>query len=202
MGKLVLGESYNLTQLLFSLLAFSGIILVAKPAALFHPSAIESTLEADVDKSTRFSGVVAAVIAAFLQATVMIVLRKIGVKINSVLFTHYYQVIGIFLVSIWGMKEISVVFEGYQYTGLVFLGLAHAVYQIFFSRAIQLYNAGKVSILLYSQVLFAIMWDLLLHKTLSMWSILGCVVIVGSAVGVILSRETTAEGEGKEALMT
>ncbi|OQS03774.1 Drug/Metabolite Transporter (DMT) Superfamily [Thraustotheca clavata] len=181
LGVLLLQEAFDKVTLFFALLAFSGVLFVARPPIIFGNGApvsifcINGALLAAICKSLGFVAVRKIKHLDFLVGIFWLFLSCV---ITSALWLWLISSEGI----IWP-TETSVQLAAVA-TGI--LGFAA---QMFLVRGFQLEKVGKASAMRYLDIVFVFIWEAtLLHEPINQWSVVGAVIITVSAIGITLRK--------------
>lgn len=186
-GALLLGERWELVDACGTLLCFTGIILVSKPAFIWEWFGAEP-------KPLPVDGVAAAFVGAFTSAGVYLMVRMLK-KTNALVFVNYFAVVGVVLGAffsrimgetwIWPNDVIT-------WAKLVSLAILSILGQVVRNMGLALVPAAKATVMEYVQVVIAAVFQyVLLGKTMDSLEIVGSVMI-GSWGMIALLKERFA----------
>lgn len=81
-SRVFLGEQLDVIDEIFALLCLCGIVLVAKPHLIFAPGM-------SVEVKSRLLGACGAIAAALAQASIYIIIRKMGASVHYMMNVQY-----------------------------------------------------------------------------------------------------------------
>ncbi|XP_043845899.1 solute carrier family 35 member G1 isoform X2 [Dromiciops gliroides] len=180
-----LKEKYSFWDLLFTLFAIAGVLLIARPPFLFG----SNTAEIEDDHSHHLKGALAAVGSALCGALTLVILRKVGKSVHYLLSIWYYLVIGLLecVIALFVLGEWRLPHCGLDRLYLILIALLGLGGQIFITRALQIEKAGPVSIMKTMDVVFAFILQIIfLHKIPTWWTIGGALCVVTSSSGAVI----------------
>ncbi|KAL2302961.1 hypothetical protein Nmel_010415, partial [Mimus melanotis] len=180
-----LKEKYSLWDLLFTLFAVTGVILIARPPFLFGSRV--SGLEGSY--SDHLKGTIAAVASTLSAASTIVILRKVGKSVHYFLSIWYYAVIGLVgcVIALFVLNEWRLPHCGRDRVFLILIGLLGLGGQIFLTKALQIEKAGPVSIMRTMDVVFAfILQVLFLNHLPTWWTVGGALCVVASSSGTAI----------------
>ncbi|EDO18246.1 hypothetical protein Kpol_543p75 [Vanderwaltozyma polyspora DSM 70294] len=192
----VLGEPFSKLEGVGSILSLTGVLFIVRPSFIFGGS-IENEKSHDLSIATGRTRFIATTIALFGAASlsgVYIVIRFIGAKAHAIMNVSYFSVVtGI--VSLLGVLFIpSMKFQvpegSTEWILFCTIGVCGFIHQLLLTMGIQKVRAGKGSLMSYTQVIYAIFWDVTLWgRWPNAWSIFGMFLIIGSTIWVIRLKE-------------
>ncbi|KAG8813676.1 hypothetical protein FRC17_001464 [Serendipita sp. 399] len=204
-GYLVLKESLNRVEMIAGGLSFLGVVLIARPPFLFgEPHVVNPTPDAPpVEKGTptqRLIAVGVALLGVLGGTGALISIRAIGKRahaLHSVSFFSLYScivsVIGMILLRIPIVLPTSLVFAGL----MVSVGLFGFIAQVLLTLALQREAAGRASLGMYIQILFAVIAErVIFHSVPPATSLAGIAIILSCAAYVAITKERHDEKEG------
>ncbi|XP_037996796.1 solute carrier family 35 member G1 [Motacilla alba alba] len=182
-----LKEKYSLWDLLFTLFAVAGVILIARPPFLFgsHVTGIEGSY------SDHLKGIIAAIASTFSAASTIVILRKVGKSVHYFLSIWYYAVIGLIgcVIALFVLNEWRLPHCGKDRFFLILIGLLGLGGQIFLTKALQIEKAGPVAIMRTMDVVFAfILQVLFLNHIPTWWTVGGALCVVASSSGTAIRK--------------
>lgn len=191
---IVLGERYLLLEAGCGLLSLGGVIMVAKPDFLFGT---EPESEIPADDSAESSSTQLRLMATGIgllgvcgASSVYILLRKIGKLAHPLISVSYFALLTclITMVSILVIPSLSVQMprNAYQWFLFLLIGCSGFLMQFCLAAGLQREKAGKSSLMIYTNMVFALFWDLVIWNHFpGLLSVLGTGLIIGSAFIVI-----------------
>lgn len=192
---IVLRERINRYEIMSCVLSLSGVVLIVKPTFLFGNSQSlnsndpHSSVESK-NPEDRLIATMVALVGTIGMSSVYIIIRFIGKKAHAIMAVSYFSLITL-IISILGIAFIpsmklqlpSTLKEWVLFFNLGFMGF---FFQLLLTMGIQRERAGRGSLIQYTQLIYALMWDIILFNHLpSIWSICGMVIIVGSTLYAI-----------------
>ncbi|KAE9026069.1 hypothetical protein PR003_g11457 [Phytophthora rubi] len=192
LGALVLGEAVERLDLLSCLVSYVGVVFVTRPAFLFS-----------TDEETREVPPL-AIICAFggsvMQACSYIAMRQLR-ELNYVVINHYFLLFGLLyaLVTLWYF-DVSFTMPNNVplMAALVGSGVFAFVGQVFLTMGFQQSKAGIASVMRYLDVVFVLIWDIvLLDEHVSVYSVIGAAIIIASASFIVLPKKSGSKTKPK-----
>ncbi|KAK6202716.1 uncharacterized protein RJT21DRAFT_21292 [Scheffersomyces amazonensis] len=190
----MLRESYSILEAVCSIISLGGVILIAKPHFIFGS---ESDSETSVDESIESSSTEKRLLATAVglvgvcgASSVYIILRKIGKQAHPLLSVSYFALTCciITFVAILIIPGLSFVLpsNGYQWLLFCLIGFSGFFMQFSLTAGVQRVAAAKASLMSYSNMVFALMWDLTIWGHLpGILSLLGIILIISNAYIII-----------------
>ncbi|OWY98789.1 Drug/Metabolite Transporter [Phytophthora megakarya] len=178
LGALVLGESIERMNFIGCLVSYIGVMFVTRPVFLFGT---------DVEtKEVPPLAIICALGGSVMQASSYIVMRQLK-EVNYVVINHFFLLFGLLyaLSTLWYFDvSFSVPANGNLVVALFGSGVFAFVGQVFLTMGFQQSKAGIASVMRYLDVVFVLIWDvMLLGEHVSMHSVIGATIIIISAVG-------------------
>ncbi|KAL4125625.1 hypothetical protein PRIC2_009207 [Phytophthora ramorum] len=192
LGALILGEAIERLDFISCLVSFVGVMFVTRPAFLF--SADEET------KEVPPLAIICALGGSVMQAASYIAMRQLR-ELNYVVINHYFLLFGLLyaLVTMWFFDaSFSVPNNAKLMVALFGSGVFAFVGQIFLTMGFQQSKAGIASVMRYLDVVFVLIWDIvLLGEHVSMYSVAGAAIIIASASFIVLPKKKSVKGKPK-----
>lgn len=219
-----LREPFTIREALAALIAFSGVLLVARPTWLFpnppvdpitgepEPSMLSfivgasnapATTPAPISPQQRTLAVLAAIMSAFGASTAYATIRVIGTRAHSLISVNYFAAIATVGSALGLLIHPDLHFvmpESATQWGLIaIIGLTGFLLQFLLTEGLQREKGGRATNLMYLQlVLMLIIERVIWGTTPPLESFGGAALIIGAAVWVTLQKNTVAEkDEGK-----
>ena len=171
-AALWLGERLERRVLVGMALAFAGVILIAKPTALFGDDAAASNIS--------WSYVAVGVAGALLASFAYVAVRKLGETEPPILVVFYFPAISVpvslpFAIAEWVPPDL----QGWLL--LLGVGAATQAAQLALTKGLARERAGKAISVGYLQIAFAMAFGALLFGQVpGAWSLAGIALVVGS----------------------
>ncbi|XP_044516136.1 solute carrier family 35 member G1 [Gracilinanus agilis] len=182
-----LKEKYSLWDVVFTLFAIAGVVLIARPTFLFG----SSTEGMEESHSYHYRGVLAALAGAMCVALTLVILRKVGKSVHYLLNIWYYVVIGLLesIVILCVLNEWRLPHCGLDRLFLILIGLFGLGGQIFLTKAVQIEKAGPVALMKTMDVVFAFILQIIfLNKIPTWWTVGGALCVVASSAGAVIRK--------------
>ncbi|KIM44302.1 hypothetical protein M413DRAFT_443310 [Hebeloma cylindrosporum] len=195
-GAIFLGESLKLQEAMAGFVSFAGVVLIARPAALFgdHGSVL-TTIHSEKMAAHRMKAV-AVSLTGVLGATVAYTsISVIGKRAHPMHAMAFYATVCVPLASV-GMiitqTKVVIPTQPERLGLLAMIGIFSFLGQILLTTGLQRETASRGTLALYSKIVFAIMLQRILFNTLpSYLSLLGTFMIVAAALYIVLTKEKT-----------
>ncbi|KAM6348082.1 solute carrier family 35 member G1 [Alca torda] len=182
-----LKEKYSIWDLLFTIFAITGVVLIARPPFLFgsNVTGIEGSY------TDHLKGTIAAITSTVSAASTFVILRKVGKSVHYFLSIWYYAVIGLIgcVIALFVMNEWRLPYCGKDRVFLILIGLLGLGGQIFLTKALQIEKAGPVAIMKTMDVVFAFILQILfLNHLPTWWTVGGALCVVASSSGTAIRK--------------
>lgn len=195
---IVLGERYSILEAVCSLCSLVGILLVAKPDFIFGLAAETDELDSAESSNSglRILGTTVGLIGVCGASAVYVLLRKIGKSAHPLISVSYFAlitcVICFFATILIPSLTFKVPTNFRQWFLFSLIGLSGFFMQFCLAAGLQLEKAGKSSLMIYSNMVFALIWDLIFWGHVpGLLSILGTIIIVVNAFIIIKYKPTS-----------
>lgn len=206
---IMLGERYSVLEGVCAILSLAGVLLIAKPDFLFGSEPQAEVPENDSAESSssklRLIATGVGLIGVCGASGVYVVLRKIGKLAHPLISVSYFALLTCLITCGVTLITPSLSFQTprtlYQWTLFVLIGVSGFFMQFCLAAGLQRERAGKSSLMIYTNMVFALFWDFVIWGHLpGLLSILGTALIIGNAFIVIkykpASNELDAERNG------
>ncbi|KAK6359526.1 hypothetical protein TWF696_000681 [Orbilia brochopaga] len=217
---ILLKEPFTKTEVLAGLISFVGVILIARPTALFSTPASPSDSGSvgsggsepspsqqtdglsvnlrEVTPAQRTTAVLVALVGVLGAATAFTTIRWIGKRAHPLISVNYFSAwcaivsfVALLVVPGIGFRWPR---TGVQWGLLAGIGVCGFIMQFLLTAALQRERAGLVTHMVYAQMVFALLWDKLVWDHLPSWaSLLGSALILGSALWVAIRKNQTSK---------
>ncbi|KAG0638687.1 hypothetical protein HOY80DRAFT_905893 [Tuber brumale] len=220
-----LNESFTKTEFLASIFSLFGVVLIARPASLFSrdpadspddPSTIHSPpsprsllLAREIPTVTphqRLIAVLVALLGVLGVASAFTTIRWIGPRAHALVVMLYFSLwcsiislaSSLLIPSIGGLIWPHTLL---QWALLLGVGISGFGAQYFLTLGLQIEKAGRATNMVYTQMLFALVWERIVWGTMPGWgSLVGSGCILGSVLWVGLKKAEKLElAKGKVA---
>lgn len=199
---ILLREKYSIMEAVCSLLSLVGILLVAKPDFLFGSQVDAVTAEGDSAESLssklRVLATIVGLVGVCGASSVYVVLRKIGKSAHPLLSVSYFALITCVVCLAATIVIPSLTFKMpktfRQWFLFCLIGFLGFFMQFCLAAGVQREKAGKSSMMIYPNMVFALIWDFVIWGHVpGILSILGIGLIVTNAYIIIRYRPATDE---------
>lgn len=182
-AALLLGESVSPRVLGSILVSLTGVVLVARPAALFGAA----TTPADA------LGLGAALLGAMLASLAYVAVREASKSEHPLVIVFFFPLVTVpatlpFMSSfVWP--------RGLEWPLLLGVGVSTLLGQVYLTRALALIPAARAVTIGYTQILFVTLWGMLVFgEYLDTWSASGSLLVVAGTLAVAVKGRTAAPG--------
>lgn len=209
-----LGQSFTRKQLVAGLVATVGVVIIAHPASLFGK--VDDTIEAgtveanggggdDLDDVTPAQRTLAIAVALFgvLGATgAYTCIRCVGDRAHALMSVNYFAFLataGSAAALLAGSGGGFVTPRGArEWAVLLTMGVFGFALQFLLTKGLQLDKSPKATSMLYSQVIFALLFDWLIWGVLpGGWSLVGGAIVIASTLWSALQKNRATAAAGK-----
>jgi drug/metabolite transporter (DMT)-like permease len=218
-----LHEPFTRKEQLASYVALAGVVFIAKPTTLFHSgdaaptAAVEMTANATstahhpqtTDEATpaqRLSAIGWALLGVIGGACAISSLRCIGKRAHPLISVNYFSVWCVIVSTTVltlapaldiGQPELHFALPASpkQWAFLVFLGACGFIMQVLFTAGVAAEKSNRATAMVYTHMLFAASFDRwVFGHEMGFLSVVGCGLIIGSALWVALTRRDGEKG--------
>jgi len=188
-ARIFLKEKLEIWDIFGSIISLTGICLITKPTFLFGGTIDDSVKQRLLGTGASLLGSVASMIS-------VIMVRKVGLAVNALVFVNYFASVSTILGS-----AASAVFEkpklpiGWlQWVAMIIIGLSGFGGQVCSNSAIQLVPAAKATSVTYISVVFAFAYQIFIFKEpLNWWSFSGSILISSYLIVILIKNWRTSE---------
>jgi drug/metabolite transporter (DMT)-like permease len=206
-----LKEPWTKDEAIAGVVSLVGVVAIVRPGAMFGGAVpVEGAGQGggrEVTPEQRLVAVLVALVGVLGASTAYTTIRLIGKRAHPLISVNYFST-WCAIVSLFSLLFIPSV-GGFilpqtreQWLLLGGIGLSGFIMQFCLTKGLQLEKAGRGTNMVYSQMIFALIWERLVWGTSpGVWSMVGSALILGSAVwvGVRKQKETkVAPGEDEE----
>ena len=191
MGSCLLGETLSWKQTTAGLISFAGVVLIARPSAIFGSDEGGTTPEGTAKE--RYISVLLELTGVLLTAIAWISLRTIGNRCST------YHSIAYFSLVSWVSSFALMLVTGAPFVLpssaessllLLLVGVYSLGAQVFQTLGLQRETAGRAASVTYIQILFATLWQMtVLHAGFDWLSAVGSAIIVSCGLWIAISQE-------------
>lgn len=213
----VLKEPFTRLEQLATLIALGGVVLIAKPVALFsHPAGGETTTddpsdggasggEHEATPEERLVAVGVALLGVLGAAGAFTTLRAIGKRAHPLISVNYFGIIStiisasaLVLGPALGVDQPALRWvtpsSAKQWLLLLPLGIMGFVMQYLLTTGLGSDKSNRANAMVYTHMLFAASFDRwVFGHRMDLTSGAGCTLILGSAIGVMLMKRAPAK---------
>ncbi|KAI1402860.1 hypothetical protein F4819DRAFT_507150 [Hypoxylon fuscum] len=208
-----LKEPFTAKEALAGLIAFAGVLFIARPTFLFPRPAEEQPEESmklflaenptgvvpsvPATPAERSVAVLMAVIGSLAAAAAYATIRVIGKRAHSLVSVNYFAFLATvgscFIILVHPDLQFEIPQNAMQWSMLVAIGVAGFLLQFLLTEGLQREKAGRATNLIYTQMVFALILERIVWGTTPpVESLLGSAMIIGSAIWVSLQKNKTA----------
>lgn len=187
---IVLRERLTTVEAIGSVVSLGGVVLIVRPTFLFGEPTTPTNAAESEDTRDRLMATVLLLIGVLGASAAYIIIRHIGSRAHAILSVSYFSLIttvisffGLLLVPSMTLQTPS---NTRQWLLFANLGICGFIFQYLLTLGIQKERAGRGTLMAYTQLIYAVGWDVALwHNWPKMWSWLGMLIIMGTALVVI-----------------
>lgn len=203
-----LGQSFTRKQLIAGLVAMIGVVIIAHPESIFGK--VEDTIEADATKgdldevtpSQRMLAIAISLFGVFGATGAYTCIRHIGNRSHALMSVNYFAFLATIgsTVALLALPDTGFVMPhtAREWILLFTMGVFGFALQFLLTKGLQLDKSPKATSMLYTQVIFALMFDWLIWSVLpGGWSLVGGAVVVASTLWSALQKQTPTVDKGK-----
>ncbi|KAG0649054.1 putative transport [Hyphodiscus hymeniophilus] len=196
--SVLLGTSFTRKELLAGLVALVGVIFIAHPSSIF--GSVDDNIDTnqagavdDVTPAQRLVAIAVSIAGIFGASGAYTTIRIIGGRAHALLSVNYFAMLGtagsaLALLAIPGIG-FSMPHGAREWGLLVFLGVLGFVLQFLLTAGLQLDKSSKATSMLYSQIVFALLFDWAIWGVLpGAWSLFGGGIVIASTLWVALQK--------------
>ncbi|KAK7962546.1 uncharacterized protein PG986_003371 [Apiospora aurea] len=210
---IALREPFTINEASAGLVAFIGVLFIARPTFLFPADEAEPTsanalwLASETPKDggngfvppviatpeERSLAVLLGVLGTFGAAAAYSTIRVIGKRAHSLVSVNYFAVLATvgscLIILVHPDLEFQLPENAMQWSLLVAIGVAGFLLQFLLTEGLQREKAGRATNLIYTQLVFALILERIVWGTTpSGWSLIGAALIIGAALWVMLQK--------------
>lgn len=169
LAAVFLAEALRGREVALTLVALGGVLVVARPGFLFgHASGLDPV------------AVAVALAGAILSAGAYVTVRRLTRTNHPLVIVLAFSVVTL-LGSLPATLPVFVMPTGLDWGYLLAVGLATQGGQVWVTMALQVEKAGRVMTVGYLQIVFSVLWGILIWREVpDLWSGLGAAIIIGS----------------------
>ncbi|XXH04472.1 hypothetical protein Hte_010888 [Hypoxylon texense] len=211
---IALREPFTVREATAGLVAFAGVLFIARPTFLFprHSEVLPRENAARLFVADQSKGIVPsvpatpaersiavllAVIGSFAAAAAYSTIRVIGKRAHSLVSVNYFAVLATvgscFFILVHPDLHFEIPQNATQWILLVAIGVAGFLLQFLLTEGLQREKAGRATNLIYTQMVFALVLERVVWGTTPpAESLFGSALIIGSAIWVSLQKNKVA----------
>lgn len=209
----LLGQPFTRKQLVAGLVAIIGIVMIAHPESIFGK--VDDVIEADsffaltakedldeVSPAQRMIAIVVSLIGVLGATGAYTCIRHIGDRAHALMSVNYFAFLataGSTIALLAGQGGGFVKPHSAREWILLFtMGVFGFALQFLLTKGLTLDKSPKATSMLYTQVVFALIFDWLIwHVLPGTWSLVGGAVVVASTLWSALQKNQQANVDGK-----
>ncbi|KAJ7280288.1 DUF6-domain-containing protein [Mycena rebaudengoi] len=190
-GSVLLKETFTRREALAGIFSLFGVVLIARPEFLF--GSLDSKTEGSVEGQHRMLAIGIALSGVLGATGAMTSIRAIGQRAHPMHLLAIYSLQSVIAASlIMVILRVPVVIPTrLSWLGLLgVIGVLGFVAQILLTMGFQRETAGRASMALYTQIVFAsVLERIFFHTTPTLLSLFGTAIIMSSAIYVALTKK-------------
>ncbi len=176
LAALLLGEAFRRSHAMGLLLALVGVICVAQPTFIFGGGG-----------QLPLDAVLVALLGSIFAAAAYVTVRKLGASEAPLVVVLYFPLIAVPLIAPFAIAQ-WVWPSAIEWLILIGVGVATQIAQIFMTRGLHRFTAGRATAVGYLQVVFATGWGIVIFgKVPGPLAIVGALLVL---VGAWLATRT------------
>lgn len=193
--SIFLGQIFSKKDLAAGVAALIGVTIIAHPAAIFGGHEIDSnTIGNEIDKVTpkqRLIAIGVSVIGVLGASGAYTMIRVIGSRAHALMSVNYFA----FIATV-GSTAILLITPGigfvmpenaHEWVLLALLGVLGFVLQFLLTAGLQMDKSSKATSMLYTQILFALLFDWTIWGVVpGTWSLIGGAIVIASTLWAAL----------------
>ncbi|CCH44155.1 putative membrane protein [Wickerhamomyces ciferrii] len=188
MAYIVLKERFSKFEGIGGLVSLIGVVLIAKPTFIFGESQTDNNVETS-DPNDRLFAVMFSLLGVICFAISFTIIRFIGDRVNPVITISYYALVTVVLTFLTILISPSLSFQWphtfNQWSLLLLIAVTGFIMQYLFTTGLQLETASRAASMSYIQIVFGIIWEVLIWNHLpNSWSWLGISIILGCSISI------------------
>jgi drug/metabolite transporter (DMT)-like permease len=202
--SIFLGQVFSKKDLGAGLVALIGVIIIAHPTVIFGDKVDRTNTGNKIDKVTatqRLIAITISVLGVFGASGAYTMIRVIGDRAHALMSVNYFAI-----VSTVGSTAIVLITPDIGFTMphgaqelalLALLGMFGFILQFLLTAGLQLDKSSKATSMLYTQILFALLFDWSIWRVLpGLWSIVGGVIVIASTLWSALQKPQKMAKDG------
>jgi len=197
-----------------TLISFVGVVLIARPTAFFSYTSPDSNTadgisdgvvergsgSHDVTAGQRVGAVCVALVGVLGSAMAFTAMRSIGKRAHPLLSVNYFSVCCLIISGLAMAVLPSIDFllpqSPKEWVYLIFLGVCGFTMQFLLSAGLQHDKSSRATNMVYTQMLFALLFDKLIFGTTpSLLSLVGSGLILSSAIFIAMRKANLKQKE-------
>ncbi|KAJ4250946.1 hypothetical protein NW762_011596 [Fusarium torreyae] len=199
-----LREPFTVNEAAAGLIAFTGVLFVARPAFLFPHG--ERLFDANGGilppaKATpreRAIAIMCSIFGSVAAATAYATIRVIGKRAHSLVSVNYFATLAtvssFLIIMIHPDLQFEIPTSAAEWVLLLSIGISGFLLQLLLTEGLQREKAGRATNLIYVQMVFALIIERIVWGTTPpLASFIGSALIIGSAIWVSLQKKAPSE---------
>ncbi|TAQ84367.1 hypothetical protein B7494_g7309 [Chlorociboria aeruginascens] len=206
--SIFLGQVFTRKELAAGLIALFGVVLIVHPSFIFGDvdDRIESSKAGPVDKvlpKQRLIAIAVAILGIFGASGAYTVIRVIGSRAHALLSVNYFAVLSTVgsTVALLVIPDIGFTMPqgGREWALLLLLGVLGFALLFLLTMGLQLDKSNKATSMMYTQVLFAVLFDWAIWGVLpGGWSWIGGAIVIASTLWSALQKSEVRKVENRK----
>ncbi|KAK4057748.1 hypothetical protein OIO90_001396 [Microbotryomycetes sp. JL221] len=192
LASVFLKEPYSKLEATAGLVSLVGVVLIAKPTMIFGAAEQETTGGILVTPEQRMLAIGVALLGTFGAAGAYLIIRAIGKRAHALhsisFFAIYSCIVSCMFPILFNAPPVLHLNVGF-FLLITPIGIFGFIAQALLTLGLQLEKAGRGTLAVYSNLLFAILLERVVFNHFpDGWSLIGASIIVGCAVRVALDK--------------
>ncbi|KAM0545997.1 hypothetical protein ACHAPJ_011109 [Fusarium lateritium] len=199
-----LREPFTVNEAAAGLIAFTGVLFVARPAFLFPHGERLFDINGGIlppAKATpreRAIAIMCSIFGSVAAATAYATIRVIGKRAHSLVSVNYFATLAtvssFLIIMIHPDLQFEIPGSAAEWVLLLSIGISGFLLQLLLTEGLQREKAGRATNLIYVQMVFALIIERIVWGTTPpLASFIGSALIIGSAIWVSLQKKAPSE---------
>ncbi|CCD27257.1 uncharacterized protein NDAI_0K00660 [Naumovozyma dairenensis CBS 421] len=195
MSWVILRERFTKTEAIGCIVSLFGVVLIVRPTFIFGvPDDDDGKIDPEMVESKnpeeRLIATFVGLLGVVGMSMVYVVIRFIGKRAHAIMSVSYFSLITT-IISFLGIvflpsMKFHVPHSLKQWLLFANLGFCGFIFQLLLTLGIQKERAGRGSLISYTQLIYAIFWDVTLYRHWpNIWSWCGMLIIIGTTLLIV-----------------
>ncbi|KAE9961372.1 hypothetical protein EG328_003469, partial [Venturia inaequalis] len=192
--SIFLGQIFAKKDLAAGVAALIGVTIIAHPAAIFGHDIDSNTIGNEIDKVTpkqRLIAIGVSVIGVVGSSGAYTMIRIIGSRAHALISVNYFAFIATVVSTVILLTSPDIGFvmpeNAREWILLALLGVLGFILQFLLTAGLQMDKSSKATSMLYTQILFALLFDWTIWGVVpGTWSLIGGAIVIASTLWAAL----------------